>query len=60
MSAACVCARDESGAVTSDLFCALHSSEDPCLRVSRIMGRRRKGSIKRGVCTHCGWEGGQR
>lgn len=51
----CSCAHDRDGAVTSTLFCSLHNDEDPCGAVVRITGKRRKGSIKNGVCTACGW-----
>lgn len=39
------------------MLCPLHADEDPCLITARVTGRRRKGSVRRGVCSNCGWSG---
>ena len=49
----CACARHNDGSVTTFL-CPVHADSDPCLTVSQVTGRRRKGTIRRGVCTACG------
>lgn len=50
----CVCAYTEDGdAIT--WVCPKHADTDPCLQSSLITGKRRKGTIRRGVCTNCGW-----
>ena len=49
----CVCARNQDGSVTTSL-CPLHADTDPCLTKSLITGKRRAGTIRRGVCTSCG------
>jgi hypothetical protein len=53
MSATCSCAHHTDGSVTSSL-CPVHAKTDPCLTMARITGKRRKGSVQRGTCTHCG------
>jgi len=55
----CVCARHGDGSVTRSM-CPLHADTDPCLTMATVTGRRRKGTILHGVCTHCGWSGGAR
>lgn len=52
----CSCATHADGSVTK-LLCPLHADTDPCLTMSRVTGRRRTGTIRRGVCTACGWAG---
>jgi len=51
---ACACATYADGSRHATL-CAPHAADDPCLTASRITGKRRKGTIRRGVCTFCGW-----
>lgn len=51
--ARCVCARHDDGSVTTSR-CPVHADVDPCLTMSWVTGRRRKGTIRRGVCTACG------
>lgn len=55
----CACARDATGHLTSDSLCPVHAEVDPCLTTSQVTGRRRKGTIRSGVCTNCGWSGPQ-
>lgn len=50
----CACAHNSDGSTTT-MLCPVHSDTDPCLRMSRVTGKRRVGSIKRGTCTNCGW-----
>ena len=50
----CVCAHNNDGSVTT-MLCSLHASQDPCLTMAQVTGKRRKGSIVRGTCTACGW-----
>jgi hypothetical protein len=50
----CVCARHLDGSVTT-FICPVHASVDPCLTMAQCTGRRRKGTIHNGVCSHCGW-----
>ena len=49
----CSCARNKDGTVTT-LLCSQHADQDPCFTISRVTGRRRTGTIRRGVCTNCG------
>ena len=49
----CACARHTDGSVTTFL-CSVHADQDPCLTMAQVTGRRRKGTIRRGVCTSCG------
>lgn len=49
----CSCARHTDGSVTTFL-CPVHADHDPCLTMSQVTGRRRKGTIRRGVCSACG------
>lgn len=49
----CACARHGDGSVTTSL-CPLHADVDPCLTVAIVTGTRRRGTIRRGVCTACG------
>ncbi|QDK01528.1 hypothetical protein SEA_LEEROYJENKINS_126 [Microbacterium phage LeeroyJenkins] len=51
----CSCAINRDGSRTT-ILCPVHSEVDPCERYSRVTGKRRKGTIKSGKCTHCGWE----
>lgn len=50
----CTCAVHNDGSVTRFL-CSQHADKDPCLTMSHVTGKRRKGTIRRGVCTACGW-----
>ena len=49
----CVCATNRDGSVTTFL-CPVHADVDPCLSKAWVTGKRRKGTIRRGVCTNCG------
>jgi hypothetical protein len=51
----CSCARHNDGSVTTFL-CPLHAEQDPCLTMSNVTGRRRRGSVVRGTCTNCDWK----
>lgn len=50
----CVCARNTDGSVTT-LLCPAHADADPCASMAAVTGRRRKGTVRSGVCTRCGW-----
>jgi hypothetical protein len=50
----CACAHHDDGSVTTFL-CPQHADDDPCWTKARGTGRRRKGSIIKGVCSTCGW-----
>lgn len=50
----CACSRHADGSVTT-MLCPTHAESDPCETKSSVTGRRRKGTIRRGVCTNCGW-----
>lgn len=50
---ACYCTTNRDGSVTS-FHCPTHADTDPCLTMARVTGRRRTGTIRRGVCTACG------
>jgi hypothetical protein len=50
---ACVCATHADGSVTTSM-CPRHAVTDPCLTMAMVTGRRRVGTIRRGVCTSCG------
>lgn len=54
----CVCARHTDGSVTT-FICPAHADNDPCLTESLVTGRRRKGTVRRGVCTSCGHGSGR-
>lgn len=49
----CACATHLDGSVTTSL-CSVHADRDPCLTLALVTGRRRKGTIRRGICTACG------
>jgi hypothetical protein len=51
----CSCAHNTDGTTTTFL-CPTHADQDPCLTKAEIMGKRRKGSIRRGRCSRCGWQ----
>ena len=51
----CTCAQNKDGS-TTPLLCPIHAAYDPCWTMAQVTGRRRKGSIVRGVCTGCGWQ----
>jgi hypothetical protein len=50
----CSCAHHADGSTTATL-CSLHADQDPCERMAQITGKRRKGTIRAGRCTACGW-----
>jgi hypothetical protein len=52
----CVCVEHSDGSVTRFL-CPVHADSDPCLTMAQATGNRRRGSIRRGVCSNCGWGG---
>lgn len=52
----CACAKNNDGSRTTFL-CPSHADSDPCETKSRVTGRRRKGTIRNGRCTNCGWQG---
>lgn len=49
----CACGRRPDGDWDPTL-CPVHADTDPCLTMATITGRRRRGTIRRGVCTSCG------
>ena len=51
---ACSCAHNRDGTITAFL-CPIHAEDDPCLDVAALTGKRRRGSVVRGCCSHCGW-----
>lgn len=53
MSARCSCVEHGDGSVTT-MLCPLHADTDPCLTMAQVTGRRRTGTIRRGVCSACG------
>lgn len=50
----CSCAKNTDGSVTT-MLCPSHAESDPCETMAAVTGKRRKGSIVRGTCSHCGW-----
>ncbi|WIE81482.1 hypothetical protein [Curtobacterium sp. MCSS17_016] len=52
----CACAKHNDGSRTTFL-CPTHADSDPCETTSRVTGKRRKGTIRNGRCTNCGWRG---
>lgn len=50
----CICAHNTDGSVTT-FICPIHADSDPCITKAMVTGRRRKGTIRRGVCSKCGW-----
>lgn len=58
VAARCACAKHNDGSVTT-LLCPIHAEVDPCQTKALITGKRRRGSIDNGHCSHCGWEAGQ-
>lgn len=50
----CSCARNKDGS-TTQFLCPAHADTDPCLTMSQVTGKRRKGTIAGGRCTNCGW-----
>lgn len=50
----CSCATHTDGS-TTNLLCPVHADTDPCATTSRVTGKRRKGTVRRGTCTACGW-----
>lgn len=51
----CSCAKNTDGARTTFL-CPTHADSDPCETMARVTGKRRKGTIRSGRCTNCGWQ----
>ena len=49
----CICRHYSDGSVYKE-NCPLHAPQDPCAVTAQITGRRRKGTIRKGVCTNCG------
>ena len=49
----CACAVNRDGSVTT-FMCPVHADVDPCYTTWRVTGKRRTGTIRRGVCTNCG------
>lgn len=49
----CVCVTHTDGSTTT-MLCPVHADTDPCLTMATVTGRRRTGTIRRGVCTSCG------
>ncbi len=54
MTARCCCAHNLDGSTTT-LLCPQHADTDPCHTMAQVTGKRRKGGIKQGACTNCGW-----
>lgn len=52
--AKCACAHHDDGSTTT-MLCPTHAKEDPCATMAAVTGKRRRGSIRKGVCTSCGW-----
>jgi hypothetical protein len=50
----CSCATHGDGSTTS-MLCPLHADSDPCATMASVTGKRRKGSIGKGICSACGW-----
>jgi hypothetical protein len=50
----CTCAHNKDGSTTT-ILCPIHADTDPCLTVARVTGQRRKGTVRSGRCTNCGW-----
>lgn len=50
------CALNRDGSRTT-MLCSVHAETDPCLTMASVTGKRRKGTIRRGKCTQCGWTG---
>jgi len=53
--AQCACATNTDGTKTT-LLCPIHATDDPCLTLARVTGKRRRGSMKRGRCSNCQWQ----
>ena len=54
MSENCACAHNLDGSV-STFLCSVHAVQDPCLTFAQVTGKRRRGSVKNGKCSNCGW-----
>jgi hypothetical protein len=50
----CSCAHHADGSTTTYL-CRVHATIDPCLTKALTTGKRRRGTIRGGTCSHCGW-----
>lgn len=53
-AAGCVCVTHSDGSVTT-MLCPQHATEDPCATMAAVTGQRRRGTIRNGTCTACGW-----
>ena len=40
----------------SDMLCPKHADVDPCITVSLVTRKRRKGTLSSGACSNCGWQ----
>jgi len=54
-TAKCACAKHQDGGVTTFL-CPTHAEVDPCQTKALVTGKRRRGSVHNGRCSHCNWE----
>ncbi len=52
----CSCAKNADGSRTT-MLCPAHADSDPCETMALVTGKRRKGTIRSGRCTNCGWQG---
>lgn len=50
----CACAINRDGTKTT-ILCPVHADVDPCFTKAQVTGKRRKGTIRNGCCTNCGW-----
>jgi fructose-1,6-bisphosphatase/inositol monophosphatase family enzyme len=53
-AARCSCTTNSDG-TTMTVCCSVHATNDPCLTTAGVTGKRRRGSIVRGRCSHCNW-----
>jgi hypothetical protein len=51
----CSCATNTDGTKTA-LLCPVHATTDPCETMSAVTGKRRRGTIRQGCCSHCHWQ----
>jgi hypothetical protein len=52
----CSCATHGDGTRTT-MMCPTHADADPCATVAQVTGKRRRGTLRSGRCTNCGWQG---
>ena len=50
----CSCAVNLDGTTTATL-CPVHATDDPCRTLADVTGKRRRGTVHAGRCSHCGW-----